>query len=1236
MTPRDLRMIDCQRLLAWLETPACTVSLPDTIVEANPAFAELCHVPPEQLAGQSLLKFLPEVDTAEFGRRLAQETPAAPLAVSLADASGPLPMLLRILATAESPLRVVALTPLENDIHRPLPFSHRAIVEYQAFMANAPVGIGYSKNKRIVRYNDKFGEIFGFAGDSGIGQPTTALYPSEEAYLAVAQRAFPLLAAGRSFREEMEMRRQDGSVFWADAVAYLVDPADPPQGSIWIISDISDRKAAQDTLDDTLLELQAIIDNASVGMVFTRNRQIQRCNRRFEEIFGYGPGELDGQPGIAIYDSQQSYEALGREAGPLLAAGNSFQSELQYKRKDGSLIWCRIYAKAVDPANKERGTVWITEDVTDTHATREALHQLLREMEAIMANASVGILITKDRKLVRYNARFGEMFGYSGESGVGRPARELYRSDEEYGEIGREAGPLLSQAKPFQKELFMRRQDGSDQWTNLIGYVADPEDTTRGTFWILEDRSAYKQSEEALHLAYAEQKLIFDHSVVGIAFVKHRVVQRCNRRFEEIYGWGPGELAGQPTRVMYLNDQSHAAVGEAAYAALGRGETYVGETIHLRRDGEPFWVRITGKAIDPARPNDGSIWNYEDITARKAAEESLRESEMLQRAILDSASLMILSTDATGRIVSCNPATEQMLGIPRDDLLGRTPTGSFFVAEELAARRQAAEAKLGYAAASDLDALLASVRLGSVEQGEWIFRRANGERFAVELSISSLHHGDDGAAGFLFVASDITERKRAEEELLRSRNELEIRVKERTVELESEVNERRRAENRLRYLALHDALTGLPNRNLLQQRIRDALELASGTDRQVAVLFIDLDRFKTINDSLGHHVGDALLKKVAHRLTAALRSDDTVARIGGDEFVIVAPVGDGEERATGIAEKILAALHPSFRIDRHELFVTPSIGICLFPRDGSTVDSLMRNADTAMYQAKAAGRNTYCYFQPAMNAAADNYFQIESNLRRAIERDEFEVHYQPIVAVQGGHPEALEALVRWRHPTQGLVPPGQFITVAEESGLIGQIGTLVLRSACRQVREWLDAGYRPPRIAINLSPIQFRDPDLIGDIVCVVEEFALTPDHIELEITETALMQDGELTLTTLDRLSKLGFKLSVDDFGTGYSSLAYLKRFPVDTLKIDRSFITDMTENDDDRAIVTAILALAHSLRLSVIAEGVETKAQFAALASLGCDQAQGYLISRPVPASDIAARYFGANTAQAGCAAG
>lgn len=1090
--------------------------------------------------------------------------------------------------------------------------------EYAALMENAPLGIVYTKNKEIVRYNRQFTKIFGFES-SVINKPARILFHSDSDYEAFAGLAGPSLSAGIPFRHQLALLHRNGSTIWIDAVGYLIDADDTSAGTIWILNDISDRKLAEAQLHETLCELQTIFDNASVGIAFMNKRTVLRCNRRFEEMIGYTTEELRSISACALHDSQESYEALAHRSKPILSAGQAFNTTTQLKKRDGSLIWCHLFGKAIDAQDESRGTVWIAEDISEAVSARDALQKSSREMEALMANASVGIAITRERKLVRYNARFAELFGFTRNSGIGADSVLLYRSAEEFEALNRRAAPALLQGKPFHTELYMRRQDGSDAWINMIGYVADVQDPGQGIFWILEDRSAFKQAEEDLKKAYGDQRLIFDHCVVGIAFIRNRIFEHCNRRFEELYGYEPGEMTGKPTRITYFSDQSHAQLGNQCYEVMGRGETFISEIVHRRRNGEPIWMRITGRAIDPARPNDGSIWNFEDITSRKVAEDSLRESVMLQRAILDSAKLMILSTDAAGRIVSCNPATEQMLGYSCQELIGKTPVDCFLIPEELRERHAALTDEMGFPPATPVDTLLAKVRLGSVDQDEWTFRRKDGSHLVVELSISALHREDNYTKGFLFVASDITERKLAENALLRSRNELEVRVRERTSELESEVLERRRIEGKLRYLAHHDALTGLANRTLLQQRLGEAMDSAAQNNAKLAVLFIDLDRFKTINDSLGHHIGDTLLKKVATRLTETLRANDTIARLGGDEFMILLPLKKNEAQAGKLATKILEALRPPIHIDGHELFVTPSIGICFYPNDGTTVNALMRNADTAMYQAKANGRNTYCYFTPEMTAAADNYFQVESDLRRAVDRDEFEVHYQPIIDLKTHRVTAYEVLVRWQHPVKGLLAPAHFISVAEESGLIGEIGNLVLHKACQQLRSWIDQGHEPPPLALNLSPLQFNDPGLSENICRVLKNYQLTPEWLELEITETMIMQDGELALSTLQELSNRGFHLSIDDFGTGYSSLAYLKRFPVDTLKIDRSFITDMTSDDNDHAIVTAIIALAGSLNLKVIAEGVDTRAQFAALAALNCNFAQGYLMAKPMPAEKI-----------------
>jgi diguanylate cyclase (GGDEF)-like protein len=470
------------------------------------------------------------------------------------------------------------------------------------------------------------------------------------------------------------------------------------------------------------------------------------------------------------------------------------------------------------------------------------------------------------------------------------------------------------------------------------------------------------------------------------------------------------------------------------------------------------------------------------------------------------------------------------------------------------------------------------------------------------------------------------ERESAEAALRDAQSTLERRVAERTAELDStnsglkaEIAERRLADQRVAHMAHHDALTGLPNRTLLTDRVDQAIAHASRSGGKLAVLFLDLDRFKNVNDSLGHEIGDQLLQCVSARLTACLREQDTAARLGGDEFIISLPDVADASAAAHAAARILAELAKPFTVSGHQLPADASIGIALFPDDGGDAQTLMRNADTAMYHAKESGRANYQFFSMQMTERVSRLLPTETSLRRALERGEFALHYQPLVELASGRIDGVEALVRWPQPDHRLVPPAEFIPVAEDTGLIVPLGEWVLREACTRAQAW-QAQQPGLRMAVNLSARQFRQKHLVGMIEQVLRDTGLAPTLLELELTEGMLMHQAEDTVHTLARLHEMGVRLAIDDFGTGYSSLSYLKRFPIHTLKIDRSFVQDIGTDPDDAAIVTAIVAMARGLKVSVTAEGVETEQQAMFLRSLSCDLAQGFHFGPPMPAVDFA----------------
>ncbi|HPP74600.1 MAG TPA: EAL domain-containing protein [Armatimonadota bacterium] len=555
------------------------------------------------------------------------------------------------------------------------------------------------------------------------------------------------------------------------------------------------------------------------------------------------------------------------------------------------------------------------------------------------------------------------------------------------------------------------------------------------------------------------------------------------------------------------------------------------------------------------------------VIQRKKTEANLR----IQTSAINAASDQILIIDDQGKIEFVNPAFETETGFTFEEVVG----------QPMMTIRSNTHDEGFY------EDLWKTIRTGRHWYGEMTGVRKDGSIYTEDVSITPVKN--------------------------------EAGIIERYIAIKRNITEKKIYEQKLDHLAHHDVLTGLPNRLLFSDRLSKSLAQARRDDRLLAVMFLDLDRFKMINDTLGHNIGDKLLKQVAERLTGTLREVDTIARMGGDEFTLVIEGISRAQDAAIVAQRALDVFCQPFMVDGRELFVTASIGISMYPNDGADVETLVRNADTSMYRAKEQGRNTYHLFTESLNATVFERMVMEHSLRKALERDEFIVHYQPRVDIRSGSILGAEALVRWQHPEMGLVMPGQFIPLAEETGLIVPISEWVLDAACSQSKIWQDKNSPILDIAVNISARQFQKGDLVSAVKKALDRTELDPTCLHLELTESILMHNTDAAIDILNKLKDMGVKISIDDFGTGYSSLSYLKKFPVDAVKIDRSFIKDITTNPDDAAIAGAVIAMAHSLKLKVIAEGVETLEQLEFLKSINCDEMQGYFISRPVPAEEF-----------------
>lgn len=765
------------------------------------------------------------------------------------------------------------------------------------------------------------------------------------------------------------------------------------------------------------------------------------------------------------------------------------------------------------------------------------------------------LIITDGRGRIQYvNERYLQLTGFTRAQALRRSLRSAM--------FPRSLWDTVSSGAVWQDRLRQPDSEGRDRWLNATFVPAfDPDGRIEAVVGICSEVTDLVEAEKRYRsLLESEEELLVHLNRKGrITFV--------NRAFRRKIGIAHHRLDDRPlVQLISGADQSRM---QGALDAVLAGERPEPVEARLMTGAGARWVRweLAATRRRGARVSE-VLARARDVTYRRQMEAALGASEKKYRALMEHASDAIVLADLNGILIDANRKAEELFGYPRERLLGMNVRELHPESERLVIE----------AAFRDMLEKGSSLREHQVV-------RMDGRAVPVEVAGTRVQFNGQSAA--LGIFRDLTQRR--EEET-----------------------------RRLYELAYYDGLTGLPNRELFRDRLQQSIIRARREQERVGLLFLDLDRFKVINDSLGHTLGDRLLKTVSERLTLGVRAEDTVARIGGDEFTVILPALHEPGAAANVATKIFDVLAAPVVLDDHHLYISASIGISLFPDDGDEPELLVKHADTAMYRAKETGGNNYRFYSPEMSARFRQRLSLEHELRKALRNGELFLVFQPQLALGSGELTGLEALVRWRHERLGLISPAEFIPVAEDVGMIDELGDWVLRTACAHVHSWGSA-LDGARVAVNTSAFQLRQPDFGERMLDILSECRVSPDRVELELTESAMMQSIERTSETLLGLNRAGILLTIDDFGTGYSSLSYLKRFAIDKLKIDRSFVRDIPGDPNDAAIASTIIAMGHALSLRVLAEGVETPAQLEFLKGQGCDEAQGFLLGRPQPASAV-----------------
>ena len=1006
-------------------------------------------------------------------------------------------------------------------------------------------------------------------------------------------------------------------------------------GLVWVLRDVTEQQQALAVLDDTRRRYQDIFQGAGCGLCVL---DLSALRQRLQQLQVRDQAQLldwlaeDGQRHaellqllriseinqlgkqlLGVADARQAWRLL-IDHGPLEAGSARLQLLVALLGRPQHLAM----ESCIRTAQGETRYLWLTLNLPDNVADLDAVTLSMSDISSRKSSelalverehfwgevirAVPDLLYVHDipgRRVLFSNNHLMTQLGYDTAQwrALGNnPWEKLLHPDdgELYGRL-RNLQKVIGNGQLMQFELRWRHRNGHWHWFDIREQALSRDHNGRVSrlIGIAKDITEQIAAREALRANEQRYRLLAEStSDVIVTTDRDLRLNYVSPSAEKLFGYdgdwllahGFDSLIAVPAQLqplLALLAQVRQLQGQPArlQAWRARFNTEVFVLDCLRADGKKIPVELRVSLLwDEQQRLLGLLGVGRDISQQRRAEKQLR----MAATVFEHSTAAIMVTDLAGYIVQVNETFGRISGFASGEVIDQQP------AMLMADRQQVAS--------------LQFIRQRLAEQGSWEgelwLRRKQGEPFPAWVGITAIRDDDGDLVSYVCFFNDISERKASEQ--------------------------------RIHRLAYYDNLTQLPNRTLFQDRLHTALQHAARHEQWVALMFLDLDRFKPINDSLGHAAGDRMLKEVAQRLQTCVAEEDTVARMGGDEFTLLLVAQESRDqalhRAIRVAERILEGLQQAFVLEGREFFISASVGIALAPQDGTELSQLMKNADTAMYHAKEKGKNNFQFYQAEMNARALERLELESDLRHALEAGQFCLYYQPQFSGDGKRLIGAEALLRWAHPRRGLVRPDEFVPALEELGLVVQVGDWVLQEACRQLQAWQMAGLQLPKVSINLSARQFADGQLGARIAATLAQVGLAPAALELELTESILMRDVAETLQVLRGLKRLGVGVAVDDFGTGYSSLNYLKQFPIDVLKIDRSFVDGVPDGEQDAQIARAIIAMAHSLNLRVIAEGVEEQAQLDFLREHGCDQVQGYLFGRPMPAASFAARFSGA----------